>query len=89
MAKKLAPLMAALALILSACGWSGSGVVVEKDHHPGYTTMILSGKTMVPMYHPPCYEVTVEDAVGEEHSPCIEPGHWEEVKVGDEITVTD
>ena len=81
------PLLAVLAL--TACGWTGSGQVVEKDHRPGYIMTQIVNKVPITTHVPPCNRLVVVDEAGKEHKGCVNQETWDAAEVGDRITLTE
>lgn len=36
------------------------GIVIDKEYTSSYTTIIYSGKVMIPQYHPESYQIKIE-----------------------------
>jgi len=74
------------ALMLSACSnASGHGEVINKDYTPGYTTFILSGKVMVPMYNPPSWQMDVYENEDDHGWVSVDETTYHQYEIGDEF----
>jgi len=93
-------ILAFAALLLTACGWQGTGIVTDKTHTDGYwyTTMMCSAydakgncTLMLPQqnYVPDYWYVDVTDSSGAKHSVSVEQGYWNGVKTGDSFDNRD
>lgn len=86
--KRIMPALAAVVLLLTACGWTGTGDVLGKYYQPPWTSFIMSGKVMVPVMHPACHGITLDTRDGKQRSFCISKTVWERVEPGQEFTIT-
>lgn len=79
-------------LLLTACGWHGTGTVTSKDWSQGftYTTVVCTGKppTCIPIsnWQPADYRLRVEDSSGNSHDVHVPEGIWDSTRTGDTYT---
>lgn len=96
----LAALALLAAVLLSGCGWKGSGAVEDRSHRPGYyqTTFICGsyGKNglctvQVPMqsWVPDSWSVEVKDDSGKDHWVGVTEDYYSRVKDGDYFSNED
>lgn len=70
-------------LLLTGCGWQGTGVVIEKTHRDRHTGLMLVGKVMVPTTYPESWGYKVrEDGTGEIREVSVNHEYWESHDVG-------
>lgn len=82
MPKRLAGILLLALLVLTGCGWQGTGVVVEKTHRDSYTTVILVGKVPVPDTVPESWGYVIRDTTGETHDVDVNYEYWSTHDVG-------
>lgn len=69
--------------------WEGTGKVLDKTHHGSYISFISCGKgSLCPYNVPECYQLTVREYNGDEHTGCVRAKVWEDTTVGQTITLT-
>lgn len=84
MHRHLLAALGATAVVLSGCAATlDRGVVEGKDYHAAYTTVVVSGKTPVPIYHPERWVLHLRDGdqkgyrkVTEDEYSRYEIGQW-------------
>jgi hypothetical protein len=70
-------------LVLTACGWQGKGVVVEKTHRDSYTQLTLVGKVPIMQTYPESWGYKVrEDGTGEIREVSVNYEYWNTHDVG-------
>lgn len=65
---------------------SKQGQIIDKDYHSAYTSVIYSGRVMIPQYHPANYRVRIQkDIDGELKSIWINVDEktYHEINIGD------
>lgn len=79
-----------LFLALTGCSdkWYGSGTVVDKSFRDSYTTIVMSGKSPIPITHPACWELTVVENNGDSHTGCVSSRVWDDAMLGHYINIT-
>ncbi len=77
--KIAAGVVAALALLLTACGGPIQGVVTGKDYRGPYTTILPAGKVFVPIQHPECWRLELNSG----RTTCVPRERWDSISIGD------
>lgn len=65
---------------------SKQGQIIDKDYHSAYTSVIYSGKVMIPQHHPASYKIRIQkDIDGELKSIWINVDEktYHEINIGD------
>lgn len=65
---------------------SKQGQIIDKDYHSAYTSMIYSGRIMIPQHHPASYRIRIQkDIDGELKSIWIDVDEktYHEINIGD------
>ena len=65
---------------------SKQGQIIDKDYHAAYTSMIYSGRVMIPQHHPASYRIRIQkDIDGELKSIWIDVDEktYHEINIGD------
>ena len=65
---------------------SKQGQIIDKDYHSAYTSMIYSGRVIIPQYHPASYRIRIQkDIDGELKSIWIDVDEktYHEINIGD------
>lgn len=68
--------------------WYGTGTVVDKSYRGSYVSIMSCGKATCPYTVPECYQLTVQEYNGDEHTGCVREKIWENAMLGHEITLT-
>lgn len=79
-------------LFLTACNKLEKGEVIEKYERKPYTTIVRSGKVLVPMYHPRTWNIKIKGKYkGEERMErySVTEEYYDKVKVGDVLDVSE
>lgn len=77
--KIAAGVVAALALLLTACGGPIQGVVTGKDYRGPYTILMPIGKTLTPTRYPECWRLDLDSG----QSTCAPRERWDSISIGD------
>lgn len=62
------------------------GQVIDKDYHSAYTTMITSGKVMIPQYHPETYRIQIQKEIDKKAKLIwvdVDKDTYHKIKIGD------
>ncbi len=65
---------------------SKQGQIIDKDYHAAYTSMMYSGRVMIPQYHPASYRIRIQkDIDGELKSIWVDVDEktYHEINIGD------
>lgn len=81
MKAKLAAVLLAV-LVLTGCGWEGTGVVVERTHKDSYRSMVLVGKVPIMRTVPEKWGYKVRDTTGKIHDVEVNYQYWSTHGVG-------
>src|SRR5689334_4999400 len=97
--KKLTAALALLSvLLLSACGWNGTGTLVEKGHAAAYDTFYMQCTAFnaqgmctvqVPYYYtvPESWSLLIKDTKdNKDHWVSVDKPFWDSVKEGQQVT---
>jgi len=90
----LAGILLLALMVLTGCGWQGTGVVVEKTYSPGYDYVMFmcsaynaQGICTVQMpliqHQPDSYGYVVRDSEGKTHDMTTSKQEWDAHSVGD------
>ncbi|UDL16647.1 hypothetical protein SEA_ATUIN_254 [Arthrobacter phage Atuin] len=99
--KKLTAALSLLSvLLLTACGWTGTGTLIEKGHSSAYETFYMQCTAFnaqgmctvqIPQWYtvPESWSLKIRDTSNKDHWVSVNKPFWDSAKEGQQVTITE